>query len=195
MNFLAHIYLSGDDDEGLMIGNYIGDSVKGRRLSDYPFSIQCGILLHREIDSFTDSHPVYRQSKDRFVPVAGRYAGVVCDVVYDHFLAKNWGGYHSLPLKKYAWRAYGRILKNWFRLPGEMQRFSVNFISRQRLTAYATIDGIRDTLDLMSNVTSLPNCSDDVVRVMIRDYYDLENEFLQFFFEIRRHIDDFKMNF
>ena len=79
MNFLAHIYLSGDDDEGLMIGNYIGDSVKGRRLSDYPFSIQCGILLHREIDSFTDSHPVYRQSKDRFVPVAGRYAGVVCE--------------------------------------------------------------------------------------------------------------------
>ena len=89
MNYLAHIYLSGDDDEDLMIGNYIGDCVKGRRISDYPFRIQCGLLLHREIDSFTDTHPVYLQSKRRFMPVAGHYAGVVCDVVYDHFLAKN----------------------------------------------------------------------------------------------------------
>lgn len=195
MNFLAHIYLSGDDDEDLMIGNYIGDCVKGRRMSDYPFRIQCGILLHREIDSFTDTHPVYKRSKDRFVPVAGRYAGVVCDVVYDHFLAKNWGGYHESTLKRYAWRTYGIILKNWFSLPTEMQRFSVNFIAKQRLTAYSTIDGIRETLKLMSNGTSLPDCSDKVVEVMERDYFELENEFLEFFFEIRRHLDDFKMNF
>ncbi len=195
MNFLAHIYLSGDEDEGQMIGNYIGDYVKGRRISDYPFSMQCGILVHREIDSFTDNHPVYKQSKERFVPVAGRYAGVVCDVVYDHFLAKNWGGYHDLPLKRYAWRTYGRILKNWFRMPREMQMFSVNFIAKQRLTAYASIEGIQETLELMSNGTSLPDCSAQVVEIMRRDYFELENEFLEFFFEIRRHIDDFKTNF
>lgn len=195
MNYLAHIYLSGDDDEDLMIGNYIGDCVKGRRISDYPFRIQCGLLLHREIDSFTDKHPVYLQSKRRFMPVAGHYAGVVCDVVYDHFLAKNWCGYHDTPLKRYAWRTYGRILKNWFSLPKEMQRFSVNFISKQRLTAYESIEGIQETLELMSHGTSLPDCSKEVVEVMKRDYYELENEFLQFFFEIRRHVDDFKMNF
>ncbi len=195
MNFLAHIYLSGDEDEGQMIGNYIGDYVKGRRLSEYPFSMQCGILVHREIDHFTDTHPVYKRSKDRFVPVAGRYAGVVCDVVYDHFLAKNWGGYHSTPLKRYAWRVYGIILKNWFHLPSEMQRFSVNFIAKRRLTAYSTIEGIQETLELMSHGTSLPDCSKEVVKVMERDYFELENEFLEFFFEIRRHLDDFKMNF
>lgn len=195
MNFLAHLYLSGDEDEAQMIGNYIGDCVKGRRMSYYPFAIQCGILVHREIDSFTDTHPVYKRSKDRFVPVAGRYAGVVCDVVYDHFLAKNWNAYCPVSLRRYAWRVYGKILKNWFRLPSEMQRFSVNFISKQRLTAYATLDGIRETLQLMSRGTSLPDCSDAVVEIMKRDYFELENEFLEFFFEIRRHIDEFKMNF
>lgn len=195
MNFLAHIYLSGDDDEDLMIGNFIGDCVKGRHISDYPFSLQCGILLHREIDSFTDNHPICRRSKDRFKPVVGHYAGVVNDVVYDHFLAKNWSSYHQQSLKKYAWRCYGRLLKNWFRMPGEMQRFSINFISKQRLTAYATVEGIRETLELMANGTSLPNCAAEVTGILLRDYSELESEFNQFFLDLRLHIDEFKQNF
>ena len=84
MNFLAHIYLSGDNDL-LKIGNFMADSVHGKRYLDYTDDLQKGILLHRFIDTFTDAHPIYRQSRRRLYEKYGHYAGVIMDFVYDHF--------------------------------------------------------------------------------------------------------------
>ena len=67
MNFLAHIYLSGEDQE-LKIGNFIADSVKGKKFAQFPERIQQGITLHRKIDSYTDSHPIVRESVLRLFP-------------------------------------------------------------------------------------------------------------------------------
>ena len=97
MNFLAHIYLSGED-EGITIGNFIADGIKGKKYLSYPASIQKGILLHRGIDSFTDSHPTVRQSTARLHENYGHYSGVIVDILYDHFLAKNWEEYHEQDL-------------------------------------------------------------------------------------------------
>ena len=92
MNFLAHIYLSGNNDM-LKIGNFMADSVRGHHYLDYPDEIRKGILLHRYIDTFTDAHPIYRKSKHRLHEKYGHYSGVIMDIVYDHFLAKNWNNY------------------------------------------------------------------------------------------------------
>ena len=89
MNFLAHIYLSGDDSL-LKIGNFIADRVRGKEYLNYELRIQQGILLHREIDSYTDFHPIFRQSKRKLSARYNHYSGVIVDVLYDHFLAKNW---------------------------------------------------------------------------------------------------------
>ena len=89
MNYLAHIYLSGDDDPLLKIGNFIADSVKGKAFKKYPQAIQNGIKLHREIDTFTDSHPIVFESKHRLFKKSRHYSSVIVDVLYDHFLAKN----------------------------------------------------------------------------------------------------------
>jgi acyl carrier protein phosphodiesterase len=96
MNFLAHIYLSGDNDL-LKIGNFMADSIRGHHYEDYPTEIRKGILLHRAIDSFTDMHPIYRQSKHRLHEKYGHYSGVIMDIFYDHFLAKNWNKYSNEP--------------------------------------------------------------------------------------------------
>src|SRR5205823_15097016 len=101
MNFLAHIYHSGEDDE-LMVGNFIADFVKGRKKDDYPERIKKGIELHRKIDYFTDHHPVTLRSQARIRKKQGKYSGVVIDLFYDHFLAKNFTKYHSLPLKDFS---------------------------------------------------------------------------------------------
>src|SRR5690349_12341831 len=99
MNFLAHIFLSGDDPE-IMVGNFIGDFVKGRNLDDrFSSGIVKGIELHRAIDEYTDSHPVVAQSKNRLRPKYRHYAPVIVDVFYDHFLAKNWKNYHPTSLE------------------------------------------------------------------------------------------------
>src|SRR5450432_1821563 len=90
MNFLAHLYLSGDNPQ-VMIGNFIGDFVKGKNLTErFDTDVAKGIALHREIDWFTDTHIVVKQSKDRLRPKYRHYAGVIVDIFYDHFLAKNW---------------------------------------------------------------------------------------------------------
>ena len=105
MNFLAHIYLSGDNDF-IKIGNFMADSIKGDNYNNYPEYIRKGILLHRSIDSFTDLHPVFRKSKHRLHDRYGHYSGVIMDIFYDHFLAKNWSNYSEIPLEKYVFNFY-----------------------------------------------------------------------------------------
>ncbi len=96
MNYLAHIFLSGTNDF-LKIGNFMADSIKGTDYEKFPLEIKKGILLHLHIDSFTDSNLIYRKSKHRLHEKYGHYSGVIMDILYDHFLAKNW--YHFLNLQ------------------------------------------------------------------------------------------------
>ena len=92
MNFLAHLFLSGEPGE-LMVGNFIADSVKGNAMNDFSEGIQKGIILHRAIDTFTDSHNEMQKSKERLRPRYKKYAPVITDIFYDHFLAVNWQDY------------------------------------------------------------------------------------------------------
>ena len=101
MNFLAHIYLSGDDDM-ITIGNFMADGIKGKKYLKYPEGIQKGILIHRWIDSYTDSHTITKQSTKRLHAKYGHYSGVIVDILYDHFLAKNWHQYHEQSLETYV---------------------------------------------------------------------------------------------
>jgi len=65
MNYLAHIYLSGNDDF-LKLGNFIADEIKGKSYKEFPKDIQKGIILHRAIDDFTDHHPLVSKGAHRF---------------------------------------------------------------------------------------------------------------------------------
>lgn len=98
MNVLAHIYLSGDSEK-VIIGNYIGDYVKGRDYLNYPEQIRKGIIIHRHIDDFTDRHPVVHRSKIFFTRKYHKYSGVVTDIIYDHFLTKEWDFFPGARLK------------------------------------------------------------------------------------------------
>lgn len=89
MNFLAHAYLSFNDPD-ILVGNLIADLVKGKQIENYSENIRHGIRIHREIDSFTDKHPIIMESKELFQSSAGRYWGSFLDVAYDHFLALDY---------------------------------------------------------------------------------------------------------
>src|ERR1035437_8952080 len=116
MNFLAHLYLSGSDEQ-LMIGNFIADSVKGSSFKNYSEGIAKGILLHRAIDFYSDNHPVFLQSVIRLRPNYRKYAGVMVDIFYDHFLAKNWKDYSEKSLVQYADEVHSLMMKNIFLMP------------------------------------------------------------------------------
>src|SRR5688572_22768153 len=116
MNFLAHLYLSGNDEQ-LMVGHFIADSVKGSTYNNYPDGIKRGILLHRAIDNYSDHHPVFGKSVERLRPGYRKYAGVIVDIFYDHFLAKNWKDYSEKPLDVYAAEVHTLMLKNVVHFP------------------------------------------------------------------------------
>ena len=105
MNFLAHLYLSGNN-ENTIIGNFIANHVKGNGINKYEPGIRNGIILHREIDWFTDSHPQFLISKKRLTPTYRKYAGVIIDMYYDHFLSAYWDVYSEEPIISFTKRMY-----------------------------------------------------------------------------------------
>lgn len=181
MNFLAHVYLSGDNTE-LMIGNFIGDFVKGRDLKkQFSKDIAKGIELHRAIDEYTDKHEIVQQSKDRLRPKYRHYSGVIIDMFYDHFLAKNWKNFHTSSLEEFASQFYKLLEKNEDNLPEEVQRLMPYMIRGNWFLNYAYIEGIHRALSGMSRRTSFDSKMDESVVDLSKHYALFENEFNQFF--------------
>lgn len=108
MNYLAHAYLSFDHEE-ILVGNLISDFVKGKNKFDYPEGIQKGIMLHRAIDNFTDTHEATRLAKNIFRPHYRLYSGAFVDVVYDHFLATDADEFSEETLRNFSERVYSTL--------------------------------------------------------------------------------------
>lgn len=183
MNYLAHLYLSGDN-EATLVGNFIGDYVKGKNYTKFPINIQKGILLHRQIDSFTDKHPKFREAKKLLNGDFGLYSGIVIDLFYDHFLAKNWNIYSPLTLREFAKYSHAVLLAHFKHLPNRVQGFLPFLIQHRRLESYAESKGIQKSLEIMSRYTSLPNNSKKAISVMKSNIPYFEENFAKFMSEI-----------
>lgn len=190
MNYLAHILLSGDNPD-VKIGNFIGDYVKGNQYLKYSEDIQRGILLHRQIDKFTDTHPLVKDSMLIFRPKYRKYAGVIVDVVYDHFLTHNWSKYSDVTLNQFVNETHKLIMRRYFSLPNKIKQFLPYLIRSRRLEAYAEIEGLRKTFHIMSGHTSLPDFSNWAVEQVEENYDLIESQFLPFFDEIREMAANF----
>ena len=180
MNFLAHIYLSGDNDL-IRIGNFMADSIKGRKFQNYPSEMQVGILLHREIDTFTDVHPTVRNSTKRLHKKYGHYSGVIVDILYDHFLAKNWNDYSNVPLDEFVEEFYDSLKDNYDLLTKRVKNLMPYMIEANWLVSYAEIDGIKKVLQGMNRRTGLKSGMDMAVEDLRKFYIEFEDDFNQFF--------------
>lgn len=185
MNFLAHIYLSGDD-EMITLGNFIADGIKGSKYKQFPTEIQKGILLHRNIDTFTDAHPIVRQSTKRLHQRYGHYSGIIVDILYDHFLAKNWLNYCDVPLNIYAAKFYKSLDTHFNLLTPGIQKMMPYMIADNWLLSYAEIKGIATVLYNMNRRTKNRSGMDRAVEELEIYYVAFENEFTAFFEELRQ---------
>jgi acyl carrier protein phosphodiesterase len=184
MNFLAHLYLS-DHHEKIMIGNFIADFVKGKNaLQAFEPDIISGILLHRAIDAFTDTHPVVSKSKNRLRPKYHHYAGVIVDVLYDHCLARNWSSYHPDTLPKFADYCYQTILSYREILPERAKQMLPYMVKQNWLLNYRSWDGIHASLSGMSRRTAYASHMDEAAEDLKADYPEYESEFNTFFPEL-----------
>jgi acyl carrier protein phosphodiesterase len=191
MNFLAHIYLSGDNPK-IMVGNFIGDFVKGRNLTEqFESEIAKGIELHREIDLFTDTHPIVRESKKRLQPKYRHYAPVIVDVFYDYFLGKYWSDYHPHPLVDFAARSYETLLGFNSTLPAEVQRMLPYMMKGNWLLNYSRLEGIEQALTGMSRRTRFDSKMNESIVDLKEHHDDFKKEFDAFFPELKLHSENF----
>jgi acyl carrier protein phosphodiesterase len=187
LNFLAHIYLSGDSKE-ILIGNFIGDYVKGKQISGYPEKVKQGIMLHRSIDSYTDRHAITRSSKKIIADKYGLYAGIVVDIFYDHFLSANWQQFSEVPLREYIHDRY-RMLDSGFALfPSGVKNWFPYFIKSNWLETYTSFHGLSMVFKRMSYLTSLPDHTEYAISQLRLNYDLMKENFFEFFAGIREMV-------
>ena len=180
MNFLAHIFLSSDN-ELLTIGNFAGDAVKGKDFTHFPAAMQAGIQLHREIDTFTDAHPVVRQSTKRLHENYSHYSGIIVDIFYDHFLAKNWERYSDIPLSVFIDNFYRCLNKHFDLLPEPIKVLTPFMIKENWLLSYTTIEGIQKVLNGMNRRTKGLSKMNNATTELQDHYQAFEDDFTLFF--------------
>lgn len=183
MNYLAHIFLS-PENELVTLGNFMADHVKGNKYKLYSSDLQKGILLHRQIDSFTDAHELVRKSKRRLDDRYGLYRGIIIDILYDHVLAKNWALYSDIPLANYTQSFYKCLNDHYEVLPEKVQYFSKYLVEQDWLLSYGTIEGIQKVLEGMNRRTGGKSNMNLAVKDLVDHYDDFESDFTIFFKEL-----------
>ncbi len=190
MNFLAHAYLSFNDDQ-ILTGNMIADAVKGKEAENFPEGITNGILLHRSIDAYTDQHELVRQTRKVFYPVIKHYALVISDVIYDHFLGVNWKKYSNESLHDFSIRSYADLDKNIEYIPEKFARIFPYMKEDNWFTMYATHEGIHGTIERLSYRSKAFVWSKETIDIFEENYVELEKHFLDFFHQLVDHSKSF----
>lgn len=190
MNHLAHCFLSfGNED--LLLGNFIGDFVKGHDWESYPEPVQKGILLHRTIDSYTDNHPLTNQSVERIRPFARRYAPPFVDILYDHLLAMEWEKHSAVPFPVFAEKTYQQLHNRAAEMPPVLQDRLPRMLEGQFLHGYTHREGLEWVLHRFSKRISTPLDIEGLVHAFFGDIEVFLADFNGFFPELVAHAQQF----
>lgn len=188
MNHLAHLYLSQAEVD-LMIGNFIGDHVRGKKIEAFSPGIRKGIMMHRQIDLFTDNHPLVSTCKQRLYPKFHKYASVIIDVFFDYCLAINWNKFSQIPLSDFSQHCYQILSANTSLLPEKSIRILKFMIKEDWLLNYANLEGIDRTLIGLSKRAKFESKMELATQYLKNDIAFYEQQFLLFFPVLKEYID------
>lgn len=185
MNYLAHAYLS-NNNEGLLLGNFIADHVRGNKFEHLSDDIKKGIVMHRQIDSFTDNHPLFKQSKRLFYKGFEKYSGVLVDIYFDHLLASNFAHYSIIELPVFTTNVYEVYKKNNHVLPYTSSRFLGYVLENNIYNAYSKIEGIEKVLFHLSHRINHGIMLNESVNMFTSHQEELSSNFKEFMKDIRK---------
>ena len=186
MNYLAHAYLSFND-EHILVGNMISDFIKGKKKFDYSATIQKGIMLHRSIDIFTDAHPSTKAAIEIFKPTAGAYAPVFVDIVYDHFLAKDANLFPENSLEIFSQNVYATLSNHLEIYPEKFHLMLPYMIKDNWLFNYRFPWGIQHSFNAIFRRAKYLEKNNAIFSTFIDHYNLLEQIFQQFFPSIKTY--------
>jgi acyl carrier protein phosphodiesterase len=185
MNYLAHALLAEPYPHSL-IGNIAGDLVKGP-LAEQPLHprVVDGIRRHRSVDVLTDSHPHYRALKQYFPEGQRRYAGIVLDVLFDHYLSRHWRRFSRWDPGQFVEGVYEVLRNERELLPPVLAKVAPYWTDADWLRVYESIDGVHAVLRRLSRRLARPqDLSVILEQVLIHDR-ELEAGFLQVFDDVQ----------
>ena len=142
--------------------------------------------MHREIDNYTDNHPIVRKSKRRLHERYNHYDGVIIDILYDHYLAKNWHLYSEIPLDIYATSVYTYLQENIETFPTKIQKILPYMIEYNWLVAYSSTEGIERVLQGMNKRTKGISQMDLAIEDLKLHYTKFEEDFTSFFKDLEQ---------
>ncbi len=209
MNHLAHFFLSGDNDD-IKIGNFIADFISNKEVDDYTEGVQQGIKLHREIDAFTDTHPIVKQSTKRLHPFHHKYSPVIVDIYYDYLLGKNWAHFNKgmtinasgawqeeSPLESISLRIYVNNIYKLLKirkkdLPVKLQARIDQMIADDWLMKYTTFEGLNEAFNRIEKYAAFPGNFGNAAWHLEMYLEDFDKEFNLFFPELMAHVIEVK---
>lgn len=180
MNFLAHQYLSYLNPN-ISIGNFLADFIRGNDIEDFSKEIQDGVLWHREIDRFTDTHPLVEKAVDILAQSQGRYASVIIDIYFDYFLANNWSQFCSVSLKSFTEKLYPVFRVNKQVFPEKVQPAIHSLVTHDWFFNYQYKDGIEKALYSIVRRASFENNLEQALDDLFLYKNEIEPLFLDFF--------------
>jgi len=185
MNLLAHAFLA-QDDPNLLLGSLMGDFVKGPLNDRYAPAITRGLILHRSVDTYTDAHALVARSRARISRVRRRYAGILIDVFYDHYLARDWSKYSSIPLDRFTAGVYETLLARSHLLPETLRRIAPHIVHGDWLGSYRERAAVGEALERIGTRLKRGNGLLGSEQELAANYAELEQDFRMFFPEVVR---------
>ncbi|MGE4544600.1 MAG: ACP phosphodiesterase [Pedobacter sp.] len=182
MNHLLHLYLV-EPHPGARLGALLGDYIKGPLDRRLPEKVLHGIVHHRQLDSFAETAVAFRRSKKRLNPKLRHCRGILVDIAYDHFLAKNWGSYHSQPLEEFAASIHLVLQTYQSLLPPSFCKHLPRMLAINWLVALRNLDHIEIVLQRLAARLSRPNLLGKGIEELLRHQQGLETDFAAFMLE------------
>jgi acyl carrier protein phosphodiesterase len=187
MNWLAHLFLS-EPKAAFRIGNLLPDMVGPAALSGLSSEFRRGVQQHRQIDAFTDSHPVVRRSITRVGPEFRRFGGIFVDIFYDHFLSREWTTLSNMPLTDFTNDIYASFESHRREIPAEAYVALEKMKSENWLCSYGDLQGVSTTLGKIGLRLRRPTPLAQGAAIMEADYAGFHADFSEFFPELKAHV-------
>lgn len=185
MNYLAHAYLS-KEDEGLLIGNFIADHLRGNNFDYLSQEIKNGIILHRQIDSFTDSHQAFKRSKRVFYDGFEKYSGILVDIYFDHLLAADFNLHHHQTLPEFTDHVYAIYQNNRHLLPDMSNKFLGYVLKNNIYNAYGKIEGIEKVLFHLSHRINHGKMLNESLTLFTANKNEIQENFEEFMIGLKK---------
>lgn len=183
MNFLAHFHLARPTDAS-RTGAFLGDFVRGNQASlreRFSPDLVEGIMLHRRIDQFTDLHPLFRQARLLLAPERQRFAGIIVDLFFDHFLTVHWSQFSDEDLDRFIARIHLTLRRRQEWLPAEVRPLAIRLVEDDWLRGNATIPGLALSLRRVSSRRPFLSPLQGAEKDLAKDFREFEQIFLEFY--------------